>query len=164
MLPKSAPKPMAVFWKPPLFKSTSSPRTVLRPVKQPSWHTARACGENAKQASASGIRRKPSRKGDRPINFICEVFIFFSFVARANHSLAGSLSRMQARGFLLQQIYRWEQIEFAARASYFKAVESRVDREVVWLFPYSYNDTPSVLEQVCVPASHTRYLKPASPV
>src|SRR2546426_12311768 len=52
-----------------LFDSASSPRTVFWSVKQPSWHVARACGESAKQASTSGMRRN-ARKGDRFIKFL----------------------------------------------------------------------------------------------
>src|SRR5437879_11427669 len=53
----SALKPVAVFSLPVvLFKSSSSPKTVLSLVKQPSWQVARACGESAKQASTSGMR------------------------------------------------------------------------------------------------------------
>ena len=57
VLLKSALKPMAVLSRPVvLFKSASSPRTVLSFVKQPSWQTARACGESAKQPSVSAMR------------------------------------------------------------------------------------------------------------
>src|SRR6266480_4625846 len=79
VLLKSALKPIAVLSEPVLFKSASSPRTVLWFVKQPSWHTARAWGKSARQTRASGIRIKPSRKGDRPIVFMCGVFIFMFF-------------------------------------------------------------------------------------
>src|SRR5438874_2172634 len=54
---------MAVLPLPVLFKSASSPRTVLPFVKQPSWQTARAAGENAKQARRSGTRRKTRGNG-----------------------------------------------------------------------------------------------------
>jgi hypothetical protein len=39
-----------------LFKSASSPRAVFWFVKQPSWQTARACGESPKQPSVSAMR------------------------------------------------------------------------------------------------------------
>src|SRR5438552_782797 len=69
VLLKSASKPTAVLLAPVLFKSASSPRTVFWFVKQPSWQTARACGESAKQASANGMRRN-ARKGERFIKFL----------------------------------------------------------------------------------------------
>src|SRR5256885_575298 len=56
LLFKSALEPTAVFSMPTLFKSASSPRTVLADVKQPSWHTARAAGESPKQPSVSAMR------------------------------------------------------------------------------------------------------------
>src|SRR5207302_2273076 len=63
----------------------SSPRTVFSFVKQPSWQTARAWGESAKQASTSAVRNKPYRKGDRPIDFPkCRVVIFFVEVGFLN--------------------------------------------------------------------------------
>src|ERR1043166_767608 len=37
------------------FKSALSPRIVLSCAKQPSWQTARACGESAKQTRVSGM-------------------------------------------------------------------------------------------------------------
>ena len=38
------------------------------------------------------------------------------------------------------------------------AAGPRVDREVAWLFPYCGKLTLASLEQVGVPASHTRYV------
>src|SRR5437667_2688289 len=81
LLLKSASKPNAVLLGPVLFKSASSPRTVFWFVKQPSWQTARAAGESAKQPSANGMRRN-ARKGERLIKllngrvvvFICAEF------------------------------------------------------------------------------------------
>ena len=50
-------KPMAVLSLPVVrLKRASSPRTVFWFVKQPSWQTARACGESAKQPSVSAMR------------------------------------------------------------------------------------------------------------
>ena len=83
------------------------------------------------------MRSKPSRKGDRGINFTCGVFIFLFFVSLCERTLnvrgfpvreegqvawlespnglgassTASSYRMQSRGFLLQQIYDREQIE-----------------------------------------------------
>jgi hypothetical protein len=65
---KRANQPMAVLPSPMLFKSASSPRTVLSLFKQPSWQTARACGESAKQANTNRMRRN-ARKGARFIEF-----------------------------------------------------------------------------------------------
>jgi hypothetical protein len=49
VLPKSAWKPVAVLPLPvALLMSASSPRTVFWFVKQPSWQTARACGDEEK--------------------------------------------------------------------------------------------------------------------
>src|SRR5262249_55189335 len=59
------------------LKSASPPRTVFWFAKQPCWQVARTVGESVKQASASAVRNKPSRKGDRLIDFvISEVFFF----------------------------------------------------------------------------------------
>src|SRR6266852_2880657 len=69
VLLKSASKPTAVLLRPVLFKSASSPRTVFWFVKQPSWQTARAAGESAKQASTNGMRSN-ARKGERFIEFL----------------------------------------------------------------------------------------------
>ena len=81
VLKYSALKPMAVLEMPVLFRSASSPRTVLLLVKQPSWQTARAVVESAKQARASGMRRRASRKGDRAIDFLKRrVVIFLVFI------------------------------------------------------------------------------------
>src|SRR5437773_3947894 len=75
VLKYSALKPMAVLEMPVLFKSASSPRTVLLFVKQPSWQTARACDESAKQAS--GMSRNASRRCDRFTEiFDCRVGVF----------------------------------------------------------------------------------------
>ena len=52
-----------------LFKRASSPKTVLLPVKQPSWQVARACGESAKQASMNGTSSKARRKAECLIEF-----------------------------------------------------------------------------------------------
>ena len=86
---------MAVSAKPKLFKSASSPKAVLKLVKQPSWQTARACGESANQTSTSATRRN-AHKGERPTNFTCGVFIFlfFPFVMRANHLLTVTLRKV----------------------------------------------------------------------
>jgi hypothetical protein len=47
--------------------------------------SARTAGESLKQTSASGMRRKASRKGDRPIDFLkCRVVIFFVEVELLN--------------------------------------------------------------------------------
>ena len=82
VLLKSAVKPMAVLKRPVVLEmSASSPRTVLKLVKQPSWQTARACGESAKQPSTNGMRRN-ARKGERFVKslngrvvvFICTEF------------------------------------------------------------------------------------------
>ena len=51
----SAWEPIAVFQLAVLFKSASSPRTVLKFVKQPSWQVAGACGASARQTKASGM-------------------------------------------------------------------------------------------------------------
>jgi hypothetical protein len=57
VLLKSALKPIAVLAMPTvLLKSASSPRRVLLFVKQPSWQTARACGESPKQPTVSAMR------------------------------------------------------------------------------------------------------------
>ena len=63
--------PVAVFSLPvALLMSASSPRNVLPVMRsQPSWQTARTFGENAKQASASGMRNKVRRKGECLIEF-----------------------------------------------------------------------------------------------
>src|SRR5438552_12828488 len=63
--------PVAVFSLPVvLLMSASSPRNVLPVMRsQPSWQTARTFGENAKQASASGMRNKVRRKGECLIEF-----------------------------------------------------------------------------------------------
>src|SRR5207247_1561774 len=70
VLLRNATKPIAVLFMPVLFTSASSPRTVFWFVKQPSWQVARACGESPKQTSRSGSKKKASRKGDRPIDFL----------------------------------------------------------------------------------------------
>src|SRR5262245_46334801 len=68
---------MAVLPAPIFEMSASSPRTVFRFVKQPSWQTARACGASAEQASTSAVKNKPCRKGNRVIEFVVrEVFVF----------------------------------------------------------------------------------------
>src|SRR4030095_14369355 len=57
MLVVSARAPVAVLPLPVvLFTSASSPRNVLLRASQPSWQTARACGESAKQPSVSAMR------------------------------------------------------------------------------------------------------------
>src|SRR5262249_1110294 len=62
----SACQPTAVLLTPLWSKSASSPRKVLKlTASQPSWQTARACGESAKQARTSGMSSKTSRKGPR---------------------------------------------------------------------------------------------------
>ena len=45
-------------------------------VKQPSWQVARACGENAKQVSTNGIRRKAG-KGARFIEWFNGTIVVF---------------------------------------------------------------------------------------
>src|SRR5438132_872142 len=79
VLLKSVLKPIAVFALPLVrLKSAPSPSAVFSWRKPPS--AARAIGKSAKQASAN-VRRKPSRKDDRPINFPeCRVVIFFVFI------------------------------------------------------------------------------------
>ena len=58
VLLRSASKPIAVLPAPVVrLESAKSPRTVLAFAKQPSWQTARACGESAKQASTSAVSR-----------------------------------------------------------------------------------------------------------
>src|SRR5207244_13298872 len=70
VLLKSALKPVAVLSKPAvLFKSASSPRTVFSFVKQPSWQTARAFGESAKQASTSAMSSKAGGQQEQFIEF-----------------------------------------------------------------------------------------------
>src|SRR5437667_2747380 len=84
---------MAVLNEPVLFRSASSPRTVLLFVKQPSWQVARTCGQSAQQASASAVKNKPYRKGDRLVEFlVSEVFVFInnvSFSRGVNSATAG---------------------------------------------------------------------------
>jgi hypothetical protein len=91
----SAPAPVAVFSAPVVvLASAPSPRNVLAFVSQPSSQTALACGESAKQASASVMRRKPDRKGDQPIDFCrCRVGIFFGFLVVAVELLKRRMTR-----------------------------------------------------------------------
>src|SRR6266436_565266 len=73
----SALKPIAVLSSPVvLFKSASSPRTVLSLVKQPSWQVARACGESAKQTSTNVMRRN-SLKGKQLFEFLSAKVVVF---------------------------------------------------------------------------------------
>src|SRR6266700_3318337 len=67
---KRASKPKAVLLLPSLFMRASSPRTVFWFVKQPSWQTARACGEGAKQPSTNGRKNRLRRKGECFIEFL----------------------------------------------------------------------------------------------
>src|SRR6266550_4721527 len=98
VLLKSAPVPRAVFWPPVvLLSSAKKPTAVLNspvlrvnralcpsavlPVGYPpsgGGLTACAAGETAKQARASGMRRRPIREGDRTVDVLkCRVVIFF---------------------------------------------------------------------------------------
>jgi len=53
------------------------PSAVELPV-QSLGHCALSGGDSAKQANTSGMRRRASREGDRPIDFLkCRVVIFF---------------------------------------------------------------------------------------
>src|SRR6266849_7966971 len=91
----SASKPTAVLLGPVLLKSASSPRTVFWFVKQPSWQTARACGESAKQASTSGMRRK-ARRGERFIKFLNGRIVVF-ICAECCKNLANLARRIGSR-------------------------------------------------------------------
>ena len=71
-----ASKPVAVLLLPVVFKSASSPRTVLLFVKQPSRQVARASGESAKQASTKGMR-KNARIGEQLIEFVSGRLVVF---------------------------------------------------------------------------------------
>ena len=46
------------------------PMAVLSFPKQPSWQTARALGESAKQLSTNSVRKNASRAGGRFIEFL----------------------------------------------------------------------------------------------
>src|SRR5206468_10277731 len=64
-------------------RSTLFPYTTLfrSKVSQPSLQSACAGGASAKQRSASVMRSKPRRKGDRFIDFVvCEVLVFIRFL------------------------------------------------------------------------------------
>src|SRR6266496_562801 len=94
---ESAKEPMAVLPMPMsvLFMSASSPRTVFSLVKQPSWQTARIWGDNAKQASTSGMRNKPRRKGERFIRFLnWRVVVFILLLFRKKRLLVQSKRRV----------------------------------------------------------------------
>src|SRR5881394_2139870 len=101
---------MAVLNEPVLFRSASSPRTVLLFVKQPSWQVARACGESANNARASAVRNKPYRKGDRFIEFlVSEVFVFInnlSFSRRVSSASAGLNEGKKLSGEALSSRFR----------------------------------------------------------
>src|SRR5438552_15435272 len=82
---------MAVLNEPVLFRSASSPRTVLLFVKQPSWQVARACGQSAQQASAIAVKNKPYRKGDRLSEFlVSEVLVFINNLSFSRRVSSGS--------------------------------------------------------------------------
>src|SRR5437016_13714463 len=102
----SALKPTAVLSVPALFTSASSPRTVLPFVKQPSWQVARACGESAKQARASGMSSKGSRQNERFIKFLDgRVFVFIC--AKGCKNLADSARRIGSRNLEVDRPRRW---------------------------------------------------------
>ena len=65
----------AVVW----LTSASKPSAVLPLGRAPSW--PRAIGESAKHPTTSGMRSKPSRKGERLIEFLISgVVVFVSFI------------------------------------------------------------------------------------
>src|SRR5262245_58586909 len=74
--------------------------------------------------------------------------------------LRASSFRMQARGFLLQQICDREQIETVEHSAtgVRQLLDAALIEELAWSFPYSWNRTRRSFEHVCVPASHTRYV------
>src|SRR5438105_10514929 len=84
VLKYSALKPMAVLEMPVLFKSASSPKTVLSLVKQPSWQVAHACAESAKQAeestrAGSSLATVSRYKDERQIElFLGDVFVLIN--------------------------------------------------------------------------------------
>ena len=77
---------MAVLSKPVvLLKNASSPRTVFRIVKQPSWQAPRACGESASHPRAM---RRNARKGERFIKFLNgRVIVFMRRVLKTSSQL-----------------------------------------------------------------------------
>src|SRR5262245_17250925 len=101
LLSASAPPPILVLKLPSIFENSerqpsavfpapvvlliraSSPRNALKRLEsQTRWQTARACGERAKQPTASGMSSKASRKGVRFIESFGGIIVVF---IRAEH-------------------------------------------------------------------------------
>src|SRR4029077_12457107 len=84
VLSASALKPTAVLAMPVVRLSRAKlPSAVLAPEYPPSGGGLTACvfWTSAKQASATGMRNRPSREGDLPIDFIKRGVVIFCFFA-----------------------------------------------------------------------------------
>src|SRR6266542_1313371 len=120
----SASKPVPVFQTPPVrLTSTPTPSPLLEPSMAPSVSGPTACatGAGPGQARGSGMRRrariievawtrgKPSRNGDRPIDFLrCRVVIFFVFTLFAEAELLNSYYLLSPVLLIVEHhLWRW---------------------------------------------------------